>query len=267
MTKTLLRFGLAGLMALVAFQGTVSAQAVPPAEPAPVAPAAEPAPAPAPEPVAEPVAAPAPEEAPAEDAAPSIAGWFRMDIDAGGFQPWAGATFPVGELSIATDIYIWSTFGEFDIGPTFTVGSAVLTPMLGFQTDFATQKAASIVPQFYVTMDTGTIYFEEWTQLYLNSIFNSGFTNQLILRFILLYDVSSVVALGAEIDPTINISDAPVNSKGDDITLANMTIGPHVKLGYGTGSYLQLFLGFDASAEGADKPGKLGGRFSFVHNW
>ena len=91
-----------------------------------------------------------------------MAGWFRLDSDFGGVQLWAGATYPLSDtIGLATDIYVWGAYGEFDIGPSIVLGEGIsILPMVGLGIDWAGQKAVSFVPQFYAYVDTSSIYFE-----------------------------------------------------------------------------------------------------------
>jgi hypothetical protein len=271
MDKRLVRNGLVGLLALLAFQTSAFAQeAAPTAAPAP---AAEPAPAPAAEP------APAPEpvaEAPAEEMGPmpeaarteDVPGWFRIDVDKYGLQLWAGATHPIGDLSLASDIYVTGTFAEFDIGLTFTVAEGLsMTPMIGYTFDFGTQQSANLaLPQLYTIYAGESVYFESWVQVFFASPFLSTATDYLHTRDFLLYNVSDHFSAGLEIDADIALKNAPLKTNGDKATLYWLPIGPHVKVHYGAGASMEMFVGYDVMAEDQGKK-KLAGRFSFVKNW
>src|SRR5258706_4823911 len=162
-TKIAFITSLAALGALVpaAAWAQDAAPAAPPAGAAPAAPAAaEPAPA---APAAAPEAAPA--AAPAAPAGPTPApGWMRIDSDFFGLQLWGGGTLPlVDGVGLAMDIYVnqnTASYGEFDLGPAITAGPLVLTPMIGFQMDWTTRRAAALVPQLYVTGGPDPIYAE-----------------------------------------------------------------------------------------------------------
>ncbi|MGC4089720.1 MAG: hypothetical protein QM756_17900 [Polyangiaceae bacterium] len=246
------------------------APAAAPAEPAPAAPppAAAPAPAPEPAPAAAPAAPPA-EAAPAP--APGPAGWFRIDADASGYQLWAGATHALGDgIGLATDIYLVNpgSLAEFDIGPAITTGPFTLTPMLGYQVSFLEKKSTAVVPQLYFTGGPDPIYMEFWFQNYLNSVFTEGATNYIYTRLFVDYKLSPLVGIGPEIEPTFQLN----NTEGGS-GLPSFLVGANAMLfSYGTNSTLQLFLGYEtkeAAQVGADGTTgrKLGGRFSFVHNW
>jgi hypothetical protein len=210
----------------------------------------------------------APAAAPAEDEGPGIAGWWRIDLDSSGLQLWAGATHPLGggSVALASDIYVFGTFGEFDIGPAITAGPALITPMLGFQADFAAQHAQALVPQLYTIVSGGSVYFESWIQIYLQDMFNDGQMDFFHTRDFLLFNVSDTVGLGPEIDINFALSNKPVNMDGEEKTVYFLPIGPHVKLAYGTGSVLELFVGYDVAAKSVDHD-KLAGRFTFVQTF
>jgi hypothetical protein len=258
-----------------------AAETAPPAAAAPVSPAAEAAPvAPAPQAQPDTVAqgaaptAPAAEAAPAQPAGPS--GWFRVDSDLSGYQLWAGATHPLGEgIGLATDIYLASHgwLGEFDIGPAITAGPFTITPMLGYQIDWAGKKSNSIVPQLYVTGGPDPIYMEFWFQNYENQVFTDGAPNDIYTRLFVNYKLSPFVSIGPEIEPSFALNE----SGGRKTGISSFVVGGDVMLfSYGNNNTLQLFVGYEtkesaqAVAVGDDEVAtgrKLGGRFSFVHNW
>jgi hypothetical protein len=254
---------------VLALMGGPTALAQEPPPPLPPEPAVEPMPAP--EPAVEPVAKgdEAPVEAPPPEAeAPSgIAGWFRIDSDLGGLQLWAGASHPLGDgLALATDIYVYGTVGEFDIGPAFSLGPAVLTPMVGLQIDWSEQKAISFVPQLYTIVDGGSLYFESWIQVFFNDMFVDDATNIFHTRDFLLFKASDYVAIGLEVDLNYAFSNAPTDADGEENAVVWLPVGPHLKLSYGEGSTLELFAGYDLAAESFDA-NKLAGRFTFVQTW
>lgn len=244
-----------------------------------------------PTPVAEPVAAPAPveapaateetEPAPAEDASAPVAGWFRVDSDFGGLQLWGGATFPLSDtIGLATDIYMYGTYGEFDIGPSITLAPGIsILPMVGLQVDWFSEKTVSFVPQFYAYVDTSSVYFEFWSQFFLNDMFHKGANDFVHLRAFPLYKVSDVIAIGVEIDANINLANAPVKASDptEEVSLLWLPIGPHIKMNAGAASTIELFVGYDVAAEtfaaqpaGAPAGGEdhhFAGRLTFVQTF
>ncbi len=268
---------------------TANAWAQDAAAPPPPTPATEPAPVTAPAPVAAPVAPPAqvqpdtaaqgtaptaPAAEPAAAAPTGPAGWFRIDSDLTNVQLWAGATHPLGDgIGLASDIYITtglSSLGEFDLGPAITAGPFTITPMLGYQIDWANRRSNSIVPQLYVTGGPDPIYMEFWFQNYENQIFKDGAANDIYTRLFVNYKLSPFISIGPEIEPWFALNKAGDTRKTG---ISSFVVGADVMFfSYGTNNTLQLFLGYETKEKaqvgidgGTDR--KLGGRFSFVHNW
>lgn len=281
MTRITNRFAyLAAVIALVAVPAGVLAQdavAAPAAGPAPemIAPAA---PADA-QPTMEPVAQPEPitdvpaadassEVAPEEVSEPAVAGWFRVDLDIGGLQIWGGATFPLSDtIGLATDIYMFGTVGEFDIGPSITLAPGIsILPMLGLAVNFGpgAQKAAAFIPQFYAYVDTASVYFEFWSQLYLLDMFNEPSTDYLHLRAFPLFKASDWIAIGLEIDANIALKNAPLDpTNGDEIAIMWLPIGPHLKMNAGAASTIEVFVGYDLANEAINFNRRFAGRLTF----
>ena len=245
-----------------------------PAAAAPAAPAPEAAPAPAqaqPDTAAQGAAptAPAAEAAPAAPAGP--AGWFRIDSDLTSIQLWAGATHPLGEgIGLASDIYLVGSLGEFDLGPAITAGPFTITPMLGYQIDWAGRRSQAIVPQLYVTGGPDPIYMEFWFQNYENQIFKDGAANDIYTRLFVNYKLSPFISIGPEIEPWFALNEAGGRKTG----ISSFVVGGDVMFfSYGNNNTLQLFLGYETHKEAqvslvdGSTDRKLGGRFSFVHNW
>jgi hypothetical protein len=268
------RVCLTSTFAIALCAGPLFAQEAPattpaPADPAPVA--AEPAPAPVPEPSPAPAAEPAraPEEAapaPAAEEAPSIPSWFRIDSDLFGVQLWAGATHDLGAFQLATDIYVTSTIGEFDIGPAFTFadGAVALTPMVGAQFDWAQKRMVSlVVPQLFTIVNLDSIYFESWIQGFFYGPFTEGAAplDTLYTRDFLLYKVSDTFAIGPNIE---------LNYGFDAGEITSLPIGGAAMVGYGTGNTLLLAMGYETNEDARAAAGGSGdraifGRFTFIH--
>jgi len=256
-----------------------------PAEPAgTMAPAPEPSAPPAePAPVSPPEAGPG-EAAPAEAPAASeeeggIPGWFRIDSDGLALQLWVGATHSVGPVDIATDIYVDSgTFGEFDIGPSFSFGPLALTPMAGIGFDWSQQKAVSLIaPQLFTILDLDPIYFESWIQVFLNSPFADGADNDFYTRDFLLLKATEDLHIGPQIEATIALNNKDARDK-----VGSLPIGGRINLAYGANNTLGLFLGYETQKnartvdtgelDANDVPivaddRALVGRFTFVRTW
>jgi hypothetical protein len=218
---------------------------------------------------AEPAQAPAasPEPAAAEESYPPA--WFRIDSDAGNLQLWAGATHPLSDtIGLATDIYVNSgALGEFDLGPAFTAGSFVVTPMLGVQFDWSAKQAAALVPQLYVVGGPDPIYAELWVQNYLYSLFDypteDGVArNTLYFRLFVDYKLSKYVAVGPQIEPLLAVS-------GEGDSLLSLPIGGSLLLtNYGAGNSLLVFLGYETQDASKGEDGEaLTGRLTFVKNF
>lgn len=264
---------------------TANAWAQDAAAPPPPTPATEPAPVTAPAPVAAPEAPPAqvqpdtaaqgtaptaPAAEPAAAAPTGPAGWFRIDSDLTGIQLWAGATHPLGEgIGLASDIYLTGSLGEFDLGPAITAGPFTITPMLGYQIDWANRRSNSIVPQLYITGGPDPIYMEFWFQNYENQIFRDGAPNDIYTRLFVNYKLSPFISIGPEIEPWFALNE----SGGRKTGISSFVVGGDVMFfSYGTNNTLQLFLGYETKKSAqvgidGESDRKLGGRFSFVHNW
>jgi hypothetical protein len=259
----------------IAFAQDTYPPPTPPAEPLAIPPEPQPAPAPV---TVEPERAPSPEAqpvgAPPEEPKDDVTGWFRIDSDFGGLQLWAGAAHPLAEgVSLASDIYVFGdggdipSLGEFDLGPAFTAGPAVITPMLGIQINFTGQSAAALVPQLYTIIDGGSVYFESWFQFYLYSVFDDVALDFMHTRDFVLFKASDNVSIGAEVDINLALKNKEANTFGSKAVYW-LPVGPHLKLHYGAGSTLELFVGYDTVAtKQVPEKKKLAGRFTFVQTW
>ena len=260
-----------------------------PAGPAPgapasdTAPASSPATAPAPagettlpppsEPTPPPAELPAAAPAPEEETFP--AAWFRIDSDLGGLQLWAGATHMLSDtVGIATDMYVLGTvaggslqsLGEFDIGPSFVVGSLYITPMLGLQVDWSNRRSAAFVPQLYITGGPDPIYTELWVQNYEYNVFDKTYgTNTLYLRYFIDYKLGKYLAVGPEVEATLALNDNAKASFGDN-TLGSLPIGANIMLpNYGKGNNFFIFAGYETQDTPNDA--HFAGRLTFVRNF
>jgi hypothetical protein len=276
-TKIALISSLAALGALVPSAALAEDAPTPPAAPVsnpPPAPGGASAVAPPPPEAGETVATPAP--APAEPAAgPKPApGWIRIDSDFFGLQIWGGGTLPLTDtIGLAMDIYTnafvpgttGNSFGEYDIGPAFTAGPFVLTPMLGLQFDFTAHKAAALVPQFYVTGGPGPIYSELWFQFYDYKIFD-GASNQINARLFVDYKISDYIAIGPEVDLNYDSNGFP-NADGDLKKVYKLPVGANVMFSnLGAASALTVFAGYETGDPTGGK-NHLTGRLTYVHNF
>ncbi|HVJ16966.1 MAG TPA: hypothetical protein VM686_16105, partial [Polyangiaceae bacterium] len=176
-----------------------------------------------------------------------------------------------------SDAYVYSyaggSFGEFDIGPAFTAGPVIVTPMIGINFNWTSQKTNAIVPQLYVVGGSGPIYFEWWNQLFIQKPFEDTFNlglNYLYMRAFATYNVTEDFGIGPEIDAWISLDK---ELTGDE-TLYHLPVGGVAKLNYGEGNTFFGFLGYETQTIGKELAVPAGsgdraliGRLTFVKNW
>jgi hypothetical protein len=235
--------------------------------------AGQPAPAPEPAPELAPAPAPAPADAPAEEES-FPAAWFRMDSDLAGVQLWAGATHMFNDsVGLATDIYL-NTFlgtgqllGEFDIGPSFVAGPMYITPMIGFQADWAIREMVALVPQLYVTGGPDPIYTELWVQNYEYNVFDgTNGPNTLYFRFFIDYKMGKYFGIGPEVEATLALNDPAKALFASGETLGSLPVGLNLMFSnYGRNNVLYVFGGYETMDTPNDS--HLAGRLTFVHNF
>lgn len=258
--------GSAEMAADPAPQGTSEPMAAPMSEPPPMMPPPPPPPPP-----------------PAEDeGSDAPASYFRIDHDyLAGLQLWAGATYGINDtVALATDVFIGENWpglgmdadgnpslvngwwGEFDMGPSFTLGPLSIAPEVGIAFDWAAKKAVAINgPQLYTILSLDKIYFESWVWTVLYSAFDKSGPNDYIhTRNWLLYQVTDLIGIGPQLEYTYDL---------EDKATLGFPVGGHVELGYGTGNSLGLFLGYETKKEVRQAAGDAGaeGRITFVHNF
>ncbi len=212
----------------------------------------------------------------AEEESSGASGWFRTDTDSLGTQIWVGASHSpsfLGSLSLDTDIYVVDTFGELDIGIGIPVVdsddlSLSLLPMAGIGFDYATADGPSllIAPQLFTYLTAGSIYFESWIQVFLESPFKvenliinppTSATDLFYTRNFILYSLNDTLAVGPQVEVTLDL--------GDDGGLSSMVVGGRANVGYGENNTLGVFVGFETK-KGDDETG-LTGRMTFVRSW
>jgi hypothetical protein len=219
--------------------------------------------------------------APAEEQA-STPGWFRMDSDSLALQLWFGATHDLGGLQLATDIYVNSGFfGEFDIGPAFTLGDVAITPMVGIGFDWAQKRATTLIaPQLFTIWNSSDLplYFESWIQFFFTSPFldDESNLNTAYTRDFLLFKLSDDFALGPHFELTYNLSGQTVEedpTTGETTTtdidsgVGSMQIGGATMINYGANNTLLLYLGYETKEEARPDDRGLAGRFTFIKTW
>ncbi|MDE0485265.1 MAG: hypothetical protein OXI67_22045 [Candidatus Poribacteria bacterium] len=196
----------------------------------------------------------------------SISGWFRTDTDSLGTQIWVGASHPVGSISIDSDIYVVDTFGEFDLGLGIPVVdsdslSLSLLPMVGIGFDYGTPNGPTtlIAPQLFTYLTAGSIYFESWIQMFLNSPFDEEGADSFYTRDFILYSINDTVAIGPQVEATIDL--------GDESGLGSLVVGGRINLGYGENNTLGLFVGVETQLDEDSEDTGLTGRMTFVRSW
>ena len=199
----------------------------------------------------------------------STSGWFRTDTDSLGTQIWVGASHApefLGGLSFDTDIYVVGTFGELDLGLGIPVVdsdslSLSLLPMVGIGFDYAAADGPSslIAPQLFTYLTAGSIYFESWIQGFFNSPFDEEGADSLYTRDFILYSINDTVAIGPQVEATIDL--------GDDGGLGSLVVGGRINLGYGENNTLGLFVGVETQLEEDSEDTGLTGRMTFVRSW
>lgn len=195
-----------------------------------------------------------------------ISGWFRTDTDSLGTQIWVGASHPMGSISIDSDIYVVDAFGEFDLGLGIPVVdsdslSLSLLPMVGIGFDYATANGPTtlIAPQLFTYLSAGSIYFESWIQMFLNSPFDEEGADSFYTRDFVLYSINDTIAIGPQVEATIDL--------GDDGGLGSLIVGGRINLGYGENNTLGLFVGVETQLEDDSEDTGLTGRMTFVRSW
>lgn len=202
-----------------------------------------------------------------EAAAEAASGWFRIDTDSLGTQFWVGASHSpsfLGNLSLDTDIYVVDTFGELDIGLGIPVAdsdslSLSFLPMVGIGFEYAAPDSPStlIAPQLFTYLTAGSIYFESWIQVFLNSMFDEEAGDSLYTRDFILLSLNDTLAVGPQLETTIDL--------GDDGGMSSLVIGGRVNIAYGENNTLGVFVGYETE-KGEDETG-LTGRMTFVRSW
>lgn len=223
----------------------------------------------------------------AEEEASSVSGWFRVDTDGLGTQLWFGASHSpsfLGSLSLDTDIYVVDTFGELDIGLGIPVVdseslSLSLLPMAGIGFDYAAPDGPSllIAPQLFTYLTAGSIYFESWIQVFLESPFvgegeevgheisgkkvehvidPTSAADSFYTRNFILYSLNDTVAIGPQVEVGLDLSEGGLSS---------LIPGLRANVGYGENNTLGVFVGFETQ-KGDDETG-LTGRMTFVRTW
>lgn len=226
------------------------------------------------------------EEMAAEEAS-SASGWFRTDTDSLGTQIWVGASHSpsfLGNLSLDTDIYVVDTFGELDVGigiPVVDSDSMSLSflPMAGIGFDYASANGPSllIAPQLFTYLTAGSIYFESWIQVFLESPFvgegeevgheivgnkvehtidPTSAADSFYTRNFILYSLNETLSVGPQLEVGLDLTEGGLSS---------LVPGLRANVAYGENNTLGVFVGFETQKE--DEDTGITGRMTFVRTW
>ena len=215
---------------------------------------------------------------------PNTTSYFKVDHDyAFGLQLWAGATHPLSKtIGLSTDVFIadgqlalykgaaYSWYGEFDIGPAFTFGPLLLTPMVGLGMDWGAHHATLGKWQLYTILNTDKIYAESWVWALMYSTFKEApLPNGFHTRDWILYKLSGTLSVGPQIELWANMTSKTTLIGYSKNGVVSMPIGGHIDIAYGTGNVLGVFLGYEANKTGRElRDGNAAvGRFTFIHNF
>ena len=220
-----------------------------------------------------------------------ISGWFRTDTDSLGTQIWFGGSYPMGSISIDSDIYVVGTFAEFDLGvgiPVIDDDSLSLTflPMAGIGFDYETANGPTtlIAPQLFTYLTAGPISFESWIQGFFNTPFEEDSEadddehdhehddeseeqmdeeesagDSFYTRNFILYSVTDNIQIGPQVEATINL--------GDDSGLGSLVVGGRINMAYGENNTLGLFVGFETQMDDESEDSGITGRMTFIRTW
>ena len=216
-----------------------------------------------------------------------ISGWFRTDTDSLGTQIWFGGSYPMGSVSIDSDIYVVGTFAEFDLGIGIPVVddeslSLTLLPMAGIGFDYETANSPTtlIAPQLFTYLTAGPISFESWIQGFFNTPFEGDSETDdhdhdhdseehtdeeesdgdfFYTRNFILYSLTDNIAIGPQVEATIDL--------GDDGGLSSLIVGGRINMAYGENNTLGLFVGFETQMDEDSEDSGITGRMTFVRTW
>jgi hypothetical protein len=204
-----------------------------------------------------------------EDDERVVAGWLNLDLDRHGIQPWVGAAYPLGQVAdLTADVFMRDTEGRVDLGVAFYLGPLSINPAAGVVFDFnanVQRFTGLVVPQLFIILEAGPIYFESWVQLFFQDMLAKDYAprrDYFYTRDFLLFVLNRYIAIGPQVE-----LDATFNNAGGD-SIASLPLGGRINLAFGEGNVLGLFIGyeFDDSAKGPDASG-LTGRFTFHRYW
>ncbi len=200
----------------------------------------------------------------------SVSGWFRTDTDSLGTQIWFGGSYPMGSVSIDSDIYVVGTFAEFDLGIGISaVDSDSLSlsfiPMVGIGFDYEAANGPNslIAPQLFTYLTAGSIYFESWIQLFFNTPFDYD-DDLFYTRDFLLYSITDNIAVGPQLEVGATLSGLEEET---ETGLDSLVVGGRINMNYGENNTLGLFVGFETQMDEDSEDSGLTGRMTFVRMW
>ncbi len=199
-----------------------------------------------------------------------ISGWFRTDTDSLGTQIWFGGSYPMGSVSIDSDIYVVGTFAEFDLGigiPVVDDDSLSLTflPMVGIGFDYATANGPNslIAPQLFTYLTAGSISFESWIQMFFNTSFDYD-DDLFYTRNFILYSVTDNIAIGPQLEVGATLAGLEEET---ETGLDSLVVGGRINMAYGENNTLGLFVGFETQLDEESEDSGITGRMTFVRTW
>ena len=207
-------------------------------------------------------------ESEAMEEKPDIAGWFQIDVDSLGTYFLIGASHPIGDISIASNIYVNDkdmnkNTGEFDLGVNIPVAledsaSLQLQPMVGIGFDYSGADGPdALYPQFFAFLNAPNIYFFHWTIASVHTIFDDTTVNDIYNRTFLTYALNETISIGPQFESGIGL--------GDETELWSMTFGARINIGYGKSNILGLYFGYETQKE--EEETGLTGRMNFTRFW
>ncbi len=199
-----------------------------------------------------------------------ISGWFRTDTDSLGTQIWFGGSYPMGNISIDSDIYVVGTFAEFDLGigiPVVDDESLSLTflPMVGIGFDYETANGPNsiIAPQLFTYLTAGSINFESWIQMFFNTSFDYD-DDLFYTRNFILYSVTDNIAIGPQLEVGATLAGLEEET---ETGLDSLVVGGRINMAYGENNTLGLFVGIETQMDEDSEDSGLTGRMTFVRTW
>lgn len=199
---------------------------------------------------------------------PGVSGWFQIDIDSLGTYFLVGANHPIGDVSIASNIYVNDNrgkyTGEFDLGVNFPVVasdevSLALQPMVGIGFDYkGADGPDALYPQIFAFLNAPKIFLFHWTIGTVSTVFDDTTFNELYNRTFFTYSLNDTIAIGPQFESVFVFADALEKP-------LKLNFGGRINIGYGKANILGLYVGYETKkAEGETG---LTGRMNFTRFW